>query len=251
MRFWIAVWAVVLILLGGPAHAEDNALQSERVVDHKEIEKWVKDYKEWRRWAETHGNRPKWTSLTYRPAKRPERPAPPSWLKTECASPNVFIDFTSEACELLREYDDDLSTIMTKAKTQVAQVKQEKQDHSSFLKYVHFDGLWTVAQFDTKYRTQQPFGILGMHVAIPMPGYKRLQIIIPPGAMVFTYPYGRERKWAPGATFGGGLKLFEFDPRIVSSRAALHLNFVRAIIPIEENIKTQISMVGGSVTFGN
>ena len=117
---------------------------------------------------------------------------------------------------------------------------KDKDSHTSFLRWVHLDGLWIPGQTDAGM-----LGLVGMHIAVARVG--RMNFFGPPGVMLVRQDTQHGRIFRPGFTWGFGYQLTDVHVPGVSRPMTLFLNVTKCWTTGNEN--TGMSMVGLSLTW--
>ena len=99
-------------------------------------------------------------------------------------------------------------------------LEKEKPTHTSFLKWLHFDGLWAPTTLGSG-----TFGLIGTHVTIANVG--RVNFFGPPGVMLLLEEVGGRRSIRPAMTWGISVYLIDFTPPGANHKAQLFLNLAK------------------------
>jgi hypothetical protein len=121
-----------------------------------------------------------------------------------------------------------------------ARNSQELSRWTSFLKWVHVDGLWVPAanQLDS-------FGVIGTHLTVANIG--RLYIYGPPGVMLIRQRNGEQWMLRPAFTWGFSFYLNDFSVPGSGRTVQLFVNITK--VWTEGDQRNGMDMVGLSVTF--
>ena len=121
-----------------------------------------------------------------------------------------------------------------------ARNSQELSRWTSFLKWVHVDGLWVPAanQLDA-------FGVIGTHLTVANIG--RLYIYGPPGVMLIRQRNGEHWMLRPAFTWGFSFYLHDFSVPGSGRTVQLFVNITK--VWTEGDQRNGMDMVGLSVTF--
>jgi hypothetical protein len=215
------MWTLILCLVFVPTAVFGQELDLTK--QEQEAEKWVGKYREWSRKYEGRVR----TDVK----KRKPSPLMPAWLPGVCAAEGVPAGPITEACKLIEEIQstDHVALEISRSIT-AARTKGEERKRTSFLEMVHIDAAWT--RSETHNKRQSIFGIVGMHLAIPVPGARRLQIYIPPGVLAMNLPDSSGgRNINIGTSMGMSFRLFDF--RIVGRNMVAHANLARVWVVME------------------
>jgi hypothetical protein len=208
-------WTLVLFLALVPGMLAGQELDLTK--QEQEAEKWVGKYREWSRKYEGRVR----TDVK----KRKPSPLMPAWLPAVCAAEGVPAGPITEACKLIEEIQstDPIALGISRSIT-AARTKGEERKRTSFFELLHIDAAWT--RSETHNKSQSIFGIVGMHLAIPVPGARRLQIYIPPGVLAMNLPDSSGgRNINVGTSMGVSFRLFDF--RLVNQNMVAHANLAR------------------------
>ena len=99
-------------------------------------------------------------------------------------------------------------------------LEREKPTHSSFLKWLHIDGMWAPTTLGSG-----TFGLIGTHVTIANVG--RVNFFGPPGVMLLLEDTGGSRSIRPAMTWGISVYLLDFRPPGANHQAQLFLNLAK------------------------
>ena len=185
-----------------------------------ELDRWMANFTKWKQWSAEWGNRRERGWFTeYR--ERREKPAPPLWLATRCASVFSDLDPLALACSLFAEWKEDFLTISSRPTTPLPTAPAEDSDKMVWWEHVHIDVLWPAMQWRSSV-----YGVIGVHTSTTVAG--RWQVFVAPGAMLLNLPtrYG-SRAWKVATNYGIGYRLFDFafpGDRL----ATLHVNMAKA-----------------------
>ena len=155
-------------------------------------------------------------ALAAQEAGTPAEPAAPTKQERYCAKLPEQKRRATEVCKTDEERRED------EYQRRVAErLEKEKPTHSSFLKWLHFDGLWTPTTWGSG-----TFGLVGTHVTIANVG--RVNFFGPPGVMLLLEDTGRSRSIRPAITWGISVYLMDFHPPATDNTAQLFLNLAKA-----------------------
>jgi hypothetical protein len=118
--------------------------------------------------------------------------------------------------------------------------EKEKAVHSSFLKWIHADGLWVPTESGGT-----TYGLVGMHVAVANIG--RVYLYGPPGVMLLLEDTGRGRRATPAFTWGVSVYLIDFRVPGMSHTSQLFLDLAKCWTTGDR--RTAMNMGGFSVTW--
>lgn len=125
-----------------------------------------------------------------------------------------------------------------------ARVKQreaeERQEHSSFLRWLHTDVLWIPTESGNT-----TYGLVGVHVAIFRLG--RFDVYGPPGVMLFRQREGSRSSVLPGYTWGVSIFLTELKLPGTMRRALVFADLTKCWT--WGDIQNGMSMIGFSITW--
>lgn len=210
-----------------------------------ELEQWLKEYKAWKKWHTTQFNR------FQHYGKRKEKPVEPKWLEAECQQILEYdVSLLSIACLVLKEDRGDPNVRYIREQIEMRREEREKIEKTSFWEMLHIDGGWVRTTFrkdDYRKENNGIYGIFGVHMGIPLPGYERFQISIPPGVMVFSIPNSEgKRSYYPAAFMGASFRLFDVSWQGATLR--VHVTIARAWFFRNIGPKVGIDVGGLSVT---
>jgi hypothetical protein len=117
---------------------------------------------------------------------------------------------------------------------------QDETSHSSFLRWVHVDGLWLPGQSDAGV-----FGLVGMHVAVARIG--RTDIFGPPGVMLVRQQTPKGPLIRALFTWGVSYRLTDIHVPHKSRPASLYLSLAKCWTSV--NIDDGLAMFGLSITW--
>jgi hypothetical protein len=126
-------------------------------------------------------------------------------------------------------------------KLQREREERERSTRTSFLKWIHVDGLWTATEFN-----RRSFGLIGTHVAVMEFG--RLHLYGPPGVMLVMERSGESWRARPGLTWGLSVHLTDVTMPGSQKRAGLYLNLAK--LWTTGNFRNGRDMIGLSMTWG-
>ena len=141
----------------------------------------------------------------------------------------------TEACKTEEEKREDAYEKLLQERAD-----REKPKHSSFLQWLHFDGLWLPAQTGAIY-----YGLIGAHMTIA--DIKGANIFGPPGVMLLLEDHSGRRRVRPALTWGVSLHLTDFRTPGSSRPAQLYLNFTKAWT--SGSYESGLALAGLSLTF--
>jgi hypothetical protein len=165
----------------------------------------------------------------------PEKQAGPTKQERYCTSLPEQKRRTTEACKTDEERRED-----EYQRRLAEQLEKEKPTRTSFLKWLHFDGLWTPTTWGTG-----TFGLIGSHVTIANVG--RVNFFGPPGVMLLLEDTGTSRSIRPAITWGVSVYLMDFRPLGTGTTAQLFLNLAQA--QTFGDRKSGLDLAGFSVTW--
>jgi hypothetical protein len=149
-----------------------------------------------------------------------ERQAPEQKEKpqreVDCESLPERMRRATEACKTEEERRDD-----EYQKLVAARLEKEKPTKTSFLKWLHVDGLWAPTTLGAG-----TFGMVGTHVTIANVG--RVNFFGPPGVMLLLENRDGGRSIRPAMTWGISVYLIDFKPPATDHTAQLFLNLAKA-----------------------
>lgn len=141
----------------------------------------------------------------------------------------------TEACKTDEERREDEYQRRVKER-----LEREKPTHSSFLKWLHVDGLWAPTTLGTG-----TFGMIGSHVTIANVG--RVNFFGPPGVMLLLEDAGGSHRIRPAITWGISVYLIDFRPPGAHHMAQLFLNLAKA--QTFGDARTGMDLAGLSITW--
>lgn len=193
--------------------------QEVRLTEREEkAEEWVRKYLEW---VEEYENK---ASKTRRKVKL--APKAPEWLGVVCGEKESHTPPIMGACDLLKRITspDPVATEIAQ-KMAAARTQGEKKTHTLLWEMMHADLVWTRSALSNK--SEQVYGLIGAHFAIPVPGVRRVSLTIPPGFLLIKRPDGfGGREIAIGLPMAGGsFRLFDF--RLFGQGMSAHANLAR------------------------
>jgi hypothetical protein len=136
--------------------------------------------------------------------------------QVDCAALPEKARRATEACKTDEERRED-----EYQKRVAERLEKEKPTKTSFLKWLHFDGLWAPTTWGAG-----TFGLVGTHVTIANVG--RVNFFGPPGVMLLLENYDGVRSIRPAMTWGVSVYLADFQPPGAGHRAQLFLNLAKA-----------------------
>lgn len=122
----------------------------------------------------------------------------------------------TEACKTEEERRED-----EYQKLVAERLEKEKPTKTSFLKWLHVDGLWAPTTLGAG-----TFGMVGTHVTIANVG--RVNFFGPPGVMLLLENRDGGRSIRPAMTWGISVYLTDFKPPATDHTAQLFLNLAKA-----------------------
>lgn len=141
----------------------------------------------------------------------------------------------TEACKTEEERRED------EYQRRVAErLEREKPTHSSFLKWLHIDGLWAPTTLGVG-----TVGLIGTHVTIANVG--RVNFFGPPGVMLLLEDAGGSRRIRPAMTWGISVYLVDFRPPGANHNAQLFLNLAKGQTFGDQ--RTGMDLAGLSITW--
>ena len=129
---------------------------------------------------------------------------------------------------------------MTRRGAAARRILKEQSKRTSFLKWIHADGLWMPAQSGGG-----TYGLIGMHIAMVQMG--RVYVFGPPGIMLVMQETSRGRMFRPGFTWGVSYRLTDVWLPGKTEPVELFLNMTRCWTT--GSYSNGISMVGFSLTW--
>jgi hypothetical protein len=118
--------------------------------------------------------------------------------------------------------------------------EKERPSHSSFLKWVHVDGMWVPTQVGAS-----TYGLIGSHVVVANLG--RVHFFGPPGVMLLLENYGNGRRIRPALSWGISLHVTDFRMPGTAQNARLFFNVAKCWTMGDQ--RTGMDMAGLSVTW--
>ena len=118
--------------------------------------------------------------------------------------------------------------------------QRERPDHSSFLKWVHVDGMWIPTQLGAS-----TYGLIGSHLVVANLG--RVHFFGPPGVMLLLENYGNGRRIKPALSWGISLHITDFRMPGTEQNARLFFNVAKCWTMGDH--RTGMDMAGLSVTW--
>jgi hypothetical protein len=155
--------------------------------------------------------------------------------EARCASLNETERRKTEACKTDEERREDEYEERLKAREE-----KERPTRSSFLRWVHTDGLWIPTESGNP-----TFGLIGVHVAVAKVG--RLHIYGPPGVIVLRQRTQHGWMFRPGFTWGVSIYLTDVRFPGTSRAALLFANLTKCWTHGDQ--RNGMSMAGLSVTW--
>jgi hypothetical protein len=204
-------------LFAGPLLDADDASEAERIA---EAQRWAAEFDAWLSWsAEWSNRRERGWFTSYR--DRPEKPAPPDWLRARCEVVIDEADPLVSPCDLLAAWNEDPTAVQLRRVRTAAAASQAEGAKTIWWEHLHMDVLWPAMRWQSSV-----YGVVGMHAAATVHG--RLQLFIAPGAMLLNVPARNgSRAWKLATNYGIGFRLIEFT--LPGNRPAmLHLNLAKA-----------------------
>jgi len=128
------------------------------------------------------------------------------------------------------------------ARIQAEREERERPTRTSFLKWIHVDGLWIANNVGLK-----SYGLIGTHVAVMEVG--RLQFYGPPGVMLIMDRDGDSWRARPGLTWGFSLRLT--DARLPGTQKNVGLFLNLAKVWTTGSVRSGRDMIGFSMTLGD
>jgi hypothetical protein len=118
--------------------------------------------------------------------------------------------------------------------------QKERPDHTSFLKWVHVDGMWVPTQLGAS-----TYGLIGSHLVVANLG--RVHFYGPPGVMLLLENYGNGRRIRPALSWGISLHITDFRMPGTEQNARLFFNVAKCWTMGDQ--RTGMDMAGLSVTW--
>jgi hypothetical protein len=141
----------------------------------------------------------------------------------------------TEACKTEEEKQEDAFQALVEQRAD-----KEKPKHSSFLQWVHFDGLWVPAQSGAS-----SYGLVGAHMTIA--DVKGANIFGPPGVMLVLDTRNGRQRLRPALTWGVSMHLTDFRLPGTERATQLYLNLTKCWTT--GGYESGLTMAGLSVTF--
>lgn len=155
--------------------------------------------------------------------------------QTPCASLSEEERRKTDRCKTDAEKQEDDYRARVKARE-----AQEKGTRSSFLRWMHTDGLWMPTESGNP-----TYGLIGVHLAVARVG--RLHVYGPPGVMLLRQKIGSGWMLRPGLTWGFSVYLTDFRVPGTTHNAQLFANLTK--VWTHGDYRTGMSMAGLSVTW--
>jgi hypothetical protein len=149
-------------------------------------------------------------------AAKPPAESAPTKQEIECAKLSEPKRRATQACKTEEEKRED-----EYQKRVAERAEKEKPTHTSFLRWLHFDGLWAPTTLGSG-----TFGLIGTHMTIANVG--RVNFFGPPGVMLLLENSGGSRHIRPAMTWGISVYLVDFRPPGSDNTARLFLNLAKA-----------------------
>jgi hypothetical protein len=153
----------------------------------------------------------------------------------DCASLPEKTRRATEICKTEEERRED-----DYQKRVAERLEREKPTKTSFLKWLHVDGLWAPTTMEGG-----TFGLVGTHVTIADIG--RVNLFGPPGVMLLIEDHGGGRTIRPAITWGISVYLVDFHPPGTTNTARLFLNLAKAQTFGDQ--RTGMDLAGLSITW--
>lgn len=148
--------------------------------------------------------------------RTPPDESPPTKQEIDCASLPEKKRRATEICKTDEERRED------EYQRRVAErLEKEKPTRTSFLRWLHIDGLWAPTTWGTG-----TIGLVGTHVTIANVG--RVNFFGPPGVMLLLEDTGEGRQVRPAMTWGISVYLADFRSPGTNNTAQLFLNLAKA-----------------------
>lgn len=182
----------------------DPAFQGLSPDQDRELTEWLTAIDNWRRSVAKWYNGPA-VDRFGRVVPRQPLPDSPAWLPSYCAAAAAAgvlpLDArVSRACRLLEDPRADVEGLPTGLQALRSEAEKPRK-HSSFLKRVHLDGLWSTAGTGSR-----SYGLIGAHLTLVDVG--PVQIFGPPGVLLLTIPESDgSRRITLGYTWGVSIRL--------------------------------------------
>jgi len=152
-----------------------------------------------------------------------------------CASLTESVRRQTDICKTDEEIAEDEYQARLKARE-----AQEKSKHTSFLRWIHADGLWIPTDSGNP-----TYGLVGAHLAIANLG--RIYFYGPPGVMVLRQRAHDGWMLRPGLTWGLGFYLVDFRVPGTTHTAQLFVNVTK--VWTQGDVRTGMNMAGLSVAW--
>lgn len=147
----------------------------------------------------------------------PPEDRPLTRQEIECAKLPEAKRRVTEACKTDEERRED-----EYQKRVQERLDKEKPEHTSFLRWLHLDGLWAPTTLGSG-----TFGLVGTHMTIANVG--RVNFFGPPGVMLLIENNGGSHSVRPAMTWGISVYLADFRPPGAKTQVAqLFLNLAKA-----------------------
>ena len=117
--------------------------------------------------------------------------------------------------------------------------EKERPERSSFLKWLHVDGLWTTTSLGSR-----TYGLVGAHLAVVK--IKRLYLFGPPGVMLLSTP-GDDQRFRPALTWGFSIQLVPIRIPGTNREAELYINLAKCWTSMSS--QAGLDMAGLSITW--
>jgi len=164
--------------------------------------------------------------------------APSLWAQSDdkaCARLPEETRRQTEACKSEAEKQEDAYQALLEERAD-----KEKPKHSSFLQWVHFDGLWMPLQSGAS-----SYGLIGAHMTIA--DVKGANIFGPPGVMLVLDSRNGKQRFRPALTWGVSMHLTDFRLPATERATQLYLNLTKCWTT--GGYESGLTMAGLSVTF--
>ena len=120
------------------------------------------------------------------------------------------------------------------------QIDKERDKRTSFLKWLHIDGMWVPTELGAS-----TYGLIGTHIVVAEIG--RIALFGPPGVMVLATREGDSWRMRPAFTWGVSVHLSDFRWPGSNEEARLFLNVGK--VWTTGDYRTGMDMAGLSVTW--
>ena len=208
------------------------------------LETWIKDFEKWQNWFARWRNQsePGWFAAR----GRLEKPSPPAWLPTACASLVEDAGPLADGCRLWEAWRrDDYGADVMAQQIAASRTGHESPHKTLWWERIHMDALWPITQAGSG-----AYGVAGVHTALGLT--KRVQVFLTPGVLMMRVPAASGGDtWTAATDWGFSYRLFNFRMPVAGRASTLHLNIARVWLlgTSELPLPGQLYVAGFSVTF--